>query len=250
MISVRNIGKKYVQSDGGTFTAISGINLEIQKGEFVVIFGPNGAGKSTLLNIVAGLDQQFSGSVKIGGNSPKDSKIGLVFQNYNEALFPWKNVIDNVSYPLIIGGVAKDEADKKSLALLSKVNLQNKKDDFVYNLSGGQRQLISICRAFVNEPDFLILDEPCSSLDYATTKKVEMEIQELWMQSEIPALCVSHDIDEAVFLADRVVILSAAPGRIKEIIDIDLPRPRNLKTFTSKDFFEYRSKVLKSFLHA
>ncbi len=246
MISV-NITKFFPTAEGGTFTALSDVRFSVAQGEFVTIFGTNGCGKTTLLNILAGLDTDFIGSVSVRGKNPKESTIGFVFQNYNDALFPWRSAIDNVALPLVVQGIDADTARAKALKLLKRVGLDHKAKERIYTLSGGQRQLVSICRSFVRDPDFLILDEPCSALDYQTTKKVELEVQDLWMHSNIPALCVSHDVDEAVFLADKVIVLSRSPGRIKAIIDVRLPRPRTLETFTSQEFFEVRNEVLKHF---
>ncbi len=242
-----NVTKQFRTSEGGTFTALSDVRFQVGKGEFVTIFGPNGSGKTTLLNILAGLDNEFKGSVTINHQSPKQANIGFVFQNYNDALFPWKNVLENVTLPLIVKGVDKTTAETKALKLLKRVGLDQKAKERIYTLSGGQRQLVSICRSFVRDPDFLILDEPCSALDYQTTKRVELEIQDLWLHSNIPALCVSHDIDEAVFLADRVVVLSRSPGKIKAIVAVPLPRPRTLDVFTSQEFFRIRNEVLAQF---
>ncbi len=226
---------------------LSDISFSILPDEFVVLFGPNGSGKTTLLNIVAGLDQDYRGTVTINGKQPAEANVGYVFQNYNEALLPWKTVLENICLPLITSGVEQERAEKLALATLKRVSLANFAQSFIYTLSGGQRQLVSMCRAFVRNPDVLLFDEPCSALDYSTTKHVGREIQSLWMQSHVPALCVSHDIDETVFLADKVIVLSARPGRIKAIIDVPLPRPRTLDVFTSQAFFDIRTQILEQF---
>lgn len=246
MVECKEISKTF-QSGTHTVTALDRIHLTIIPGEFVVLFGPNGSGKTTFLNIVAGLDTDHTGTVTIGGKHPKEANVGYVFQNYNDALFPWKRVIENVTVPLITSGMHQEQAEKLALATLKRVGLGQFADSYVYTLSGGQRQLVSICRAFVRNPDVLLFDEPCSALDYSTTKNIGREIQTLWMQSHVPALCVSHDIDETIFLADRVVVLSARPGRVKAIIDVPLPRPRTLDVFTSPEFFALRKQVLEQF---
>lgn len=242
-----NVTKQFRTTKGDNFVALADVRFQVGKGEFVTIFGPNGSGKTTLLNILAGLDDDFEGAVTIDGQSPKQANIGFVFQNYNDALFPWKNVLDNVTLPLVVKGVDKATAETKALKLLKRVGLESKAKERIYTLSGGQRQLVSICRSFVRDPDFLILDEPCSALDYQTTKRIELEIQDLWLHSNIPALCVSHDVDEAVFLADRVVVLSRSPGKVKATINVPLPRPRKMDVFTSQEFFRIRNEVLAQF---
>ncbi len=251
MISLEGLTKSYtLNGNGRHHTAIDSLSLSVKAGEFIAVFGPNGSGKTTLLNIVGGLDDEYNGTVTVGGKKPRDTNIGFVFQNYNDSLFPWKTVLENVMYPLVSHKVEEKEAMKRSLEVLGRVRLDHKKDEYIYNLSGGQRQLVSICRAFVRNPDVLILDEPCSALDYQTTKNVDLEIQKLWQESKIPVLCVSHDVDEAVFLADKVVVLSPAPGRIKAIIDVPIPRPRTLETFTTEEFFRIRTQVLENFVYA
>lgn len=246
MVDCQHISKSF-QSGAQTVTALDDISLSIVPGEFVVLFGPNGSGKTTLLNIIAGLDDDHRGTITINGKKPKAANVGYVFQNYNDALFPWKSVLANVTIPLITGGMDQAQADKLALATLKRVGLAQFASSHVYTLSGGQRQLVSICRAFVRNPDLLLFDEPCSALDYSTTKNIGREIQALWMQSHVPALCVSHDIDETIFLADRVVVLGARPGRVKAIINVPLPRPRTLDVFTSPEFFALRKQVLEQF---
>ncbi len=246
MVECTHISKTF-QSGGQTVSTLDRINLSIIPDEFVVLFGPNGSGKTTLLNIVAGLDHDHQGTVTINGKPPTQANVGYVFQNYTDALFPWMRVVENVTIPLVTSGMSKEQAETLALATLKRVGLSHAAQSYVYTLSGGQRQLVSICRAFVRNPDVLLFDEPCSALDYSTTKRIGREIQALWMQSHLPALCVSHDIDETIFLADRVVVLSARPGRIKAIIDIPLPRPRTLEVFTSPAFFALRKEILEQF---
>jgi NitT/TauT family transport system ATP-binding protein len=246
MISIRSITKEFKKSSGVT-RVIEGVDLEVNKGEFVTVFGPNGSGKTTLLNIVAGLDEPNSGDVFVDNKKPKDANVGFVFQNYNESLFPWRTVVDNVIFPLEITGVANDKSIKIAEHLLTKVGLQHSKDKFVYELSGGQRQLVSICRAMASNPDILIMDEPFSALDYSTTRKMELELLDIWQEKKITTLFVSHDIDEAIFLADKVVVLSPRPAKIKKIFEVKLPRPRTLDMLSSPEFTELRNAILNTF---
>jgi NitT/TauT family transport system ATP-binding protein len=246
MISIRSITKEF-KKPSGTTRVIEGADLEIKKGELVTVFGPNGSGKTTLLNIVAGIETPESGQVSIDGKNPKDAQVGFVFQNYNESLFPWRTVIENVTFPLEIAKIDKDKRQKIAEHLLTKVGLLQSKDRFVYELSGGQRQLVSICRAVAYDPDILIMDEPFSALDYSTTRKMELELLDIWHEKKITTLFVSHDIDEAIFLADRVVVLSPRPAKIKKVFSVKLPRPRTLDMLSSPEFIKIRNEILNTF---
>lgn len=246
MISLVGITKTF-KKDSGDTRVIDGINLEVNKGEFVTVFGPNGSGKTTLLNIVAGIETPESGKVMVSGKNPKDAQVGFVFQNYNESLFPWRTVLENIIFPLEIAKVDKEKQYKIAEHFLNKVGLLNSKDKFVYELSGGQRQLVSICRSIAYDPDILIMDEPFSALDYSTTRKMELELLDIWQEKKITTLFVSHDIDEAIFLADRVIVLSPRPAKIKKIFEVKLPRPRTLDMLSSPEFTELRNAILNTF---
>lgn len=246
MISLKAISKKF-KKDSVVTNVIENINLEVQKGEFVTVFGPNGSGKTTLLNIVSGLDNPDSGEVLVSGKKPKDAEVGFVFQNYNESLFPWLTTLENITLPLDIKSITKEKQIKIAEHLLNKVGLLHSKDKYVYELSGGQRQLVSICRAMAYDPDVLIMDEPFSALDYSTTRKMELELLDIWQEKKITTLFVSHDIDEAIFIADKVVVLSPRPATIKNIFEVKLPRPRTLDMFLSSEFIELRNAILNTF---
>lgn len=246
MISLNSITKGFKNTSGVT-EVIDAVDLKINRGEFVTLFGPNGSGKTTLLNIVAGLDKPDSGEVLIDGKRPQDANVGFVFQNYNESLFPWKNVEDNISFPLEIAGTEKKEVEGIVNHLLKKVSLLHLKDKFTYELSGGQRQLVSICRAIASNPDVLVMDEPFSALDYSTTRKMELELLDIWQEKKITTLFVSHDIDEAIFLADKVAVLSPRPGKIKKIFEVNLPRPRTPDMFSSPEFNKLRNEIINTF---
>ena len=246
MISVRSIKKEFAKSSGIT-KVLEDINLEVNNGEFVTVFGPNGSGKSTLLNVVAGIEAPESGVVEVGGKTAQEAQVGFVFQNYNESLFPWRTVYENIVFPLEVAKVGSEKQQAIANHLLNKVGLLQSKDKFVYELSGGQRQLISICRAIAYDPDILIMDEPFSALDYSTTRKMELELLDIWQEKKITTLFVSHDIDEAIFLADRVVVLSPRPASIKKIFEVKLPRPRTLDMLTSPKFNALRNAILNTF---
>lgn len=232
-----------------TLPILTDVSLSVGSGELVTFFGPNGCGKSTLLNLAAGLERPTAGTIAIDGAAPGLAKVGFVFQNYQESLFPWLTVRDNVAFPLEIEGESKASARKRADEILALVRLEASADRYPYELSGGMRQLVAICRAMVVKPDVLLLDEPCSALDYATTKRVELDMLKLWEQRPCAAICVSHDVDEAVLLADRVVVLSPKPGAIKEIVPVNLPRPRTLDMLTSPEFIACRARVLEAFAY-
>lgn len=248
MISLRAIKKEFTTNSVVT-KVLDGIDVEIQKGEFVTVFGPNGSGKTTMLNVVAGLEVPEFGEVIVGGKSAHDAKAGFVFQNYNESLFPWRTVLENVTFPLEIANADKAERQKIAEHLLDTVGLRELKDSFVYELSGGQRQLVSICRAIAYDPDILLMDEPFSALDYSTTRRMELELLDIWQEKKITTLFVSHDIDEAIFLADRVIVFSPRPAVIKQIFDVKLPRPRTLDMLSSPAFIELRTAILETFTY-
>lgn len=239
MILLRSITKEF-KRDSNSVRVIDGVNLEINKGEFVTVFGPNGSGKTTLLNLVAGLETPDSGEVVVNGKDPKDARVGFVFQNYNESLFPWRTVIENIVFP-------SEKEHTIAEHLLKKVGLHHFKDKYVYELSGGQRQLVSICRSIAYNPDILIMDEPFSALDYSTTRKMELELLDIWQEKKITTLFVSHDIDEAIFLADKVVVLSPRPSSVKKVFEVNLPRPRKLDMLSSPEFVELRNAILSTF---
>ncbi len=246
MISVNSVTKEF-KKPTGTTRVLENISFEVEKGQFVTIFGPNGSGKTTLLNIISGIETQDAGNVLVHNKNPKDARVGFVFQNYNESLFPWRTVFENVVFPLEIEGIPYTKRVEIGEYLLKKVNLLHSRDKYVYELSGGQRQLVSICRAIAPNPDVLIMDEPFSALDYSTTRKMELELLDIWQEKKITTLFVSHDIDEAIFLADKVVVLSPRPTSVKKIFEVKLPRPRTLTMMINLEFTELRNSILKTF---
>ncbi|GAB1429200.1 ABC transporter ATP-binding protein [Ignavibacteria bacterium] len=241
-ISLNHICKNFSGSP-----TVADVSLNIKSGEFVTVFGPNGCGKSTLLSIIAGLEKPDSGSIAIEGTARNNPRIGFVFQNYNESMLPWRTVGGNVEIAFEALGIPKNERRKKAARLLETVGLANKYDEYFHSLSGGMKQLTAICRAFAQSPDILLLDEPFSALDYSATRSMEMELLRIWEESGCTAICVSHDIDEAIFLADRVVALSPRPAAIRGIIQVDLPRPRSQDMLASEYFFALRNELLRLF---
>jgi len=249
MIKVENLSKEFSQPKNKikTLKVLDNISFQVKDGEFVAFFGPNGCGKTTMLNILSGIDKATSGKVLINEKNPEKSKVGFVFQNYNESMLPWRTIAGNIELALEIQGA--DEKKKKQVVehLLNKVGLFEHKDKYFYELSGGMKQLTAICRAFAYEPELLLMDEPFSSLDYSTSRKMGLELLDIWKETKKTTLFVSHDIDEAIFLADKVIVLSQRPAKIKGIVEVKLPRPRKLDVLSSKEFFEIRNKILRLF---
>jgi len=248
-IEIENLSKEFSQPKNKIkiLKVLDNISLQIKDGEFIAFFGPNGCGKTTFLNILSGVDKQTSGKILINQKKPEKSKVGFVFQNYNESMLPWRTVEGNIELALEIQGINGKQKKQITEKLLKKVGLFEHKDKYFYELSGGMKQLTAVCRAFAYDPELLIMDEPFSSLDYSTSRKMGLELLNIWKETKKTTIFVSHDIDEAIFLADKVVILSHRPAKIKGIIEVKLPRPRKLDVLSSKDFFEIRNKILRLF---
>jgi NitT/TauT family transport system ATP-binding protein len=247
IISIENLSKIYSQSGSssanGQVKVLEDICLNVNSGEFVSIFGPNGCGKTTLLLCLAGVIEPSEGQVTINNKSPKEAVIGFVFQNYREALLPWRSCVDNIAFPLEVAGEKKQIRRGKAGELVKKLGLKIDLDSHPYQQSGGQQQLVAIARALISEPNVLVMDEPLSSLDIRANILMRSQIEEIWQKTNIPTLYVSHDIDDSVYLSDRIVLLSERPGRILKIIDNPLPRPRS-QVVKTKEFNELRNQVL------
>ena len=244
MIKIKNLTKIFQNPETDV---LEGISLDIKKGEFVTFFGPNGCGKTTLFYIIAGLMEPTKGDVLINSNAPESSNTGFIFQNYSEALFPWRTVRQNIEFGLEIKGLKKGKRNEVSKELLKKTGLFEHRNKYTYQLSGGEQQKVAIARALANNPDVILLDEPFSSLDYSTVREMEMDLLSIWEKTGKTMLFVSHEVDEAVLLADKVVVLSGKPARIKGIIRVNLPRPRNLDMMLSGEFFKIKNDVLRMF---
>ncbi len=246
-ISIQNLSKSF-SHDSEKLRVLDKLNLEVKEGEFLVLFGPNGCGKSTLLNILGDIEKEDSGKVSIGGMSISEKKVGFVFQDYNESLFPWYTVEENIALSIEANGVIdKKETKSKTESLLKEVGLQKFANKYPYNLSGGMKQLVSIARAFAYQPDFFLMDEPFSALDYDNRIKMEDKLLDLWSRNKKTIIFISHDIEEAVYLADRVVVLSRRPAKVKRIFEVKLKRPRTFETRSSNEFFEIKNKILEAF---
>ena len=221
-IVIENVGKTFTTAKKEEVTALEDINFSIDEKEFVVLVGPSGCGKSTLLNIVGGLLSPSSGSVYFEGMMDKEPNLAIVFQEI--ALFPWRTVYQNVIYGLEEKKVSKQELKEKADFYIDMVGLTEFKDAYPKQLSGGMKQRVGIGRALAVEPDLLLMDEPFSALDAQTRTLMQEELLTIWNRTQLSTLYVTHNIQEAVYLADRVIVLSRHPGRIKSIIDIDLPK--------------------------
>ncbi|MDF3151024.1 ABC transporter ATP-binding protein [Mesorhizobium sp. XAP10] len=224
-------------------TVLDGVDLSIRKGEFITLVGPSGSGKSVLLDIIGGLTQATGGDVKLDGRriTRPDPKTGYVFQQY--ALFPWRTALANIEYALEVRGVAKAERTATAHHLLSLFGLAGFEDRFPNQLSGGMQQRVAIARALASNPEVLLMDEPFAALDQQTRELLQGELLRIWGKINTTVIFVTHSIDEAIFLADRVVVMTARPGAVKEIIDIDLPRPRDGDIRASAEFNLYRARV-------
>ncbi len=241
-VSLSNISRRFVKEDGTHMVALDDVSLEIDDAEFVCFLGPSGCGKTTLLRIISGLDQPDEGAVflhneKITGPGPKR---GMVFQEYS--LFPWKSVMENVIFGPLMSGMKKKDALKEAEIYLELVGLEQFKDSFPHELSGGMKQRVAIARALANEPEVLLMDEPFGALDAQTRNVLQGELLQIWEKKRITVLFVTHSVDEAVFLADRIVMMSSRPGKIKTIIDVNIPRPRGR---TSLDVNVLRDEILQ-----
>jgi NitT/TauT family transport system ATP-binding protein len=222
--------------------AIEAMDLDVRDGEFVSLLGPSGCGKSTFLKIVNGLLKATAGEIRLRRNA-KGREDAMVFQD--AALFPWYSVLDNVSYGLVCAGVKQVEARKRALPLVELVGLSGFEHKYPYQLSGGMQQRANLARALAVDAPILLMDEPFASLDAQTRELMQAELLRIWNASQKTVVFVTHQIDEAVFLSDRVVVMSARPGRILADIKIDLPRPRDLEMKRTPAFTAYEDQIWK-----
>jgi NitT/TauT family transport system ATP-binding protein len=241
-VTIRGLSKRFDNT-----VIYDKFDLDIPRGELISVFGPNGCGKSTLINIIAGLIPADAGEVLFDGMLLKEIKFGYVFQNYREALFPWMSALDNIGYPLKIMKVPTEERHARTEKLVERLGIKLNLGLFPYQMSGGQQQLVSIMRALVVEPEILFLDEPFSALDYEMTLFMREQLQRLFMESGTTMVLVSHDLEEAVYLADRVLLLSRYPARVADFTPVAAPRPRNLTTLSEPEFVRTKAHCLDVF---
>jgi len=251
-VAIELASKSYPASlpNGARMEVLREFSLKIANGEFVVLFGPNACGKTTILNAIAGLTELDSGRIGIDGGDPGEAKVGYIFQNYQETILPWKSVLDNVTYPLALKGIGEKERNERATRLLREMKISFPPDVWPSQLSGGQQQLLVIARALIYEPDLMLFDEPFSALDVQTRIQMRDKLQEIWSKTKATILFISHEIDEALLLADRVVMLSRRPARQLDIIPVPFARPRTQTLLEQEDFFALRRRALKDFREA
>jgi NitT/TauT family transport system ATP-binding protein len=245
-ISVSTLSKRY-PSTAGIVTALDAISFSVEEGEFVAVVGPSGCGKSTLLKILAGLLATSSGEARLRGTpivGPRRD-IGVVFQS--PVLFPWRTVLDNVLLPIDVQRSGRDTHEQVALDLLKLVGLSGFERRYPWELSGGMQQRVAITRALVHDPAMLLMDEPFGALDAMTREHMNLELQRIWMERKKTVLFITHSIPEAVFLADRVLVMTPRPGRIMDDVAVDLPRPRTLDAMNTPEFGRHAREIRAQF---
>jgi NitT/TauT family transport system ATP-binding protein len=246
-ISVENLNKVYFPKKSEPTHALSDINFSIKQGEFISVVGPSGCGKTTLLNILAGLIPKTSGSAKIAGHEVLKplKEVGMFFQA--PTLLPWRTIRENIMIPVEVQKLDKKSHQEQATKLINLVGLEGFENKYPNELSGGMQQRAGICRALVHSPAVLLMDEPFGALDAMTREYMNLELIRIWQESKQTIVFVTHSISEAVFLSDRVIVLSPRPGRIAEIVDIDIPRTRDLSIMASDEAGVYVKRIRKYF---
>jgi NitT/TauT family transport system ATP-binding protein len=246
MVEISEVSKTYMTGDG-PLRALDQLSLQIRDGEFVSIVGPSGCGKSTLMLIAAGLVPASSGLVRVGGaevHAPY-GEVGIVFQD--ATLYEWRRVLENVLLPVDIKKLPRSRFRPRALELLELVGLKGFERKYPFELSGGMRQRVALCRALVHDPALLLMDEPFGALDALSRDQLNLELQAIWQRHRKTVLFITHSIHEAVFLSDRVVVMSPRPGRIGAILSIDLPRPRSFDFAETPEFGRYAKEIRRIF---
>jgi NitT/TauT family transport system ATP-binding protein len=245
-IEIKSVGKIY-SSLRGPVAALSDINLSILPGEFVSVVGPSGCGKSTLLKLVAGLEDLTTGSILVGDKIIEGPPDGLAVVFQSDVLLDWRNILDNVLLSIEFMKLNRELYVDRAMGLLKRFGLSGFEYRFPWELSGGMRQRVSICRALLTDPKLLLMDEPFGALDAMTRDDLNLELARIWQEDEKTVLFITHSIAESVFLSDRVVMMGLAPGRVTDVIHINLPRPRSLAVRESADFFQYVAHIRHHF---
>ena len=241
-LEVKNLTKNF-DSPKGTVTALKDINFKAHRREFVCVIGPSGCGKSTLIRILAGLESASSGQVLLNGNEVKGPgpDCGMVFQGYT--LFPWLTVKRNVMFGLLQSGRSKSVAEEQAFQWIDLVGLSKFADSYPHQLSGGMKQRVAIARALANQPKILLMDEPFGALDPQTRCKMQNHLMEIWRNIDITVVFITHDLDEAIYLADRILVLKAHPGEVEELIEVPVPQPRDPSQFLSEEFLATKQRL-------
>jgi NitT/TauT family transport system ATP-binding protein len=245
VVRVEGVGKTFPSRGGSATTALDGIDLEIGRGEFVSLIGPSGCGKSTLLRLIGDLIAPTTGTVTVNGKPSHEARLGreygIVFQA--PVLFEWRSVEDNVKLPLELTGAGRQDRHARAHEMLELVELGDFTGHYPYQLSGGMQQRVAIARALALQPDLLLMDEPFGALDEMTRERMNSEVLRIWTRTGTTIVFVTHSIPEAVFLSTRVAVMSARPGRISHLVDVDLPQPRNELTREEPRYFELVTEV-------
>jgi NitT/TauT family transport system ATP-binding protein len=241
-VTIRGLSKSFDKT-----VVYDNFDLDIPRGELISVFGPNGCGKSTLINMIAGLIPADAGQILFDGRRLAEIKFGYVFQNYREALFPWMRAFDNIAYPLKLMNVPPGERRVRTEKLVAHLGIKLDLGLYPYQMSGGQQQLVSILRALVVEPEILFLDEPFSALDYEMTLFMREQLQRIFLETGTTTILVSHDLEEAVFLADKVLLLSRHPARVAAFTPVTAARPRTDATLSEADFVHTKAECLEIF---
>lgn len=241
--------KKVFDTRRGEVVALNGVSFDIKENEFICVVGPSGCGKSTLLNILAGLDSPTSGEVYVDGNLVEGPgpEIGVVFQQY--ALFPWLTVEKNIEFGLKLKGLPQSEIKERVEKYLEVVGLNEFAKSYPKELSGGMKQRVAIARAYAVNPEVLLMDEPFGALDAQTRTQLQQELLDTWEKEQKTCFFITHDVEEAIILATKVIIMSARPGRIKSIIDVNIPYPRNQETKMTREFIELKNEIWAQVYH-
>jgi NitT/TauT family transport system ATP-binding protein len=240
-LKLRDISKTFTSEKGEKIEALSSISLDIENQEFVCLLGPSGCGKTTLLRIIAGLDHASAGTVELGGTviDQPNPQLAMIFQEYS--LYPWRTVVANIGFGLEIRKIPAEERHSIVKKYVEIVGLEGFENSYPYELSGGMRQRVAVARALAVDPSILLMDEPFGALDAQTRNLLQHELLEIWEKTKKTILFVTHSVDEAVFMADRIVVLTPRPGRICEVIPIECTRPRDR---TGVEFAKVRRYVL------
>jgi len=231
----------------GTFQALDRIDLAIPEGQFLSVLGPSGCGKSTLMRAVAGLVPPTTGTIRIAGDvvTRPHPDVGIIFQR--ATLLPWRSVVDNITLQLEMRGKSVDAHRRRLDELIALTGLNGFEKALPHQLSGGMQQRVALCRALIHDPKILLMDEPFGALDAMTRESMNLELQRVWLESRKTVMFITHSISEAVFLSDRIVVMSQRPGRVATTIDVDLPRPRNYRMVGDPVFIEATTRIRECF---
>lgn len=249
ILSINSLNKSFSKKDQFTHV-INDLTLEVYNGEFISIFGPNGCGKSTFLNLIAGIDVPSSGSITNNTNLSEKNKISMVFQDYDKSLLPWKNCLKNIYFPFEKNNqLNQKEKEQKAMSILELLGLTDRLPlkSFPYQMSGGEKQLTCIARALITEPDILLFDEPFASLDFQTRMEMIEIVEKIWLKTKKTIIFISHDIEEALRLAGRLLLFSPRPATIRHEYPITFNRPRSFEIETDLNFISLKKSILQNF---